>query len=174
MALPGVHLRAAEFPGPNPWTVEASHLEYFESGNRMRVRVNQATATVPIGDSILLVGDAIQDLMSGASRIFNAPGLGGAPQQVLTGASVNDNRKAGDIGGSVLFGANQVNQLTLRQGWSHENDYKSTWTSIEARHFANQKDTTPRPASPSTTTVCRAMMPPTTSRSASSATSSSA
>jgi hypothetical protein len=35
-----------------------------------------------------------------------------------------------------------VNQLTLRQGWSHENDYKSTWTSIEARHFANQKDTT--------------------------------
>ena len=54
----------------------------------------------------------------------------------------DDNRKAGDIGGSVFFGANQVNQLTLRQGWSHENDYKSTWTSIEARHFANQKDTT--------------------------------
>jgi hypothetical protein len=142
MALPGVHLRAAELAGTNPWAVEASHLEYFESGNRMRVRVNQATATVPIGDSILLVGDAIQDLMSGASPIFNAPGLGGAPQQVLTGASVNDNRKAGDIGGSVFFGENQVNQVTLRQGWSHENDYKSTWTSIEARHFANQKDTT--------------------------------
>ena len=63
--------------------------------------MNQATATVPIGDSILLVGDAIQDLMSGASPIFNVPGLGGAPHQVLTGASVNDNRKAGDIGGSV-------------------------------------------------------------------------
>jgi hypothetical protein len=139
MALPGVHLRAAELVSPNPLTVDASHLEYFESGNRMRVRVNQVTATVPIGDSILLVGDGIQDLMSGASPIFNAPGLGGAPQQVLTGASVNDRRNAGDIGGSVLFGENQV---TLRQGWSHENDYKSTWTSIEARRFANRKDTT--------------------------------
>jgi hypothetical protein len=77
--------------------------------------------------------------MSGASPIFNAPGAGGQPHQVLTGASVFDRRDAEDIGATVFSGDNQ---FTLRQGWSLENDYKSTWTSIEARRFANQKNTT--------------------------------
>ena len=137
MALPGVHARAAE-PGLNPFTVDASHLEYFESGNRMRVRVNQGTATVPIGDNIQLLANGLQDVISGASPINNAPGPGGQPHQVLTGASVNDRRNAGDIGASVFRNDNQV---TVRQGWSAENDYKSTWTSIEGRRFLNQKDT---------------------------------
>ena len=143
MALPGVHLRAAELPapGPNPVTIWGSHLDYFESGNRMHVRVNEITATAPIGDNFLLVGDVLQDLISGASPIFNAPGPDG-PHQVLSGASVNDRRNAGDIGGSVFFGDNLANQVTVRQGWSQENDYKSTWTSIEGRRFLNQKDTT--------------------------------
>jgi len=139
MALPGVHARAAEAPGENPWTFDATHMEYSESGNRMNVRVNQASAVIPIGDSFQLKANGIQDLVSGASPIFNAPGPGGKPQQVLTGASVRDNRKAGDIGASATFGDNQ---LTLRQGWSNENDYKSTWTSLEGRHDLNRKNTT--------------------------------
>jgi hypothetical protein len=105
----------------------------------MNVRVNQASAVVPIGDTFQLKLNGLQDLMSGASPVFNAPGTGGKPQQVLTGASVRDNRKAGDIGASASFGDNQ---LTLRQGWSHENDYKSTWTSFEGRHDFNHKNTT--------------------------------
>ncbi len=105
----------------------------------MHVRVNQASADVPIGETFQLKANGIQDLMSGASPIFNAPGPAGKPQQVLTGASVNDNRKAGDIGASAFF---DDNQLTLRQGWSHENDYKSTWTSLEGKRDFNQKDTT--------------------------------
>ena len=139
MALPGVHARAADAPGENPWTFDATHMEYSESGNRMNVRVNQASAVMPIGDSFQLKANGIQDLVSGASPIFNAPGPGGKPQQVLTGASVRDNRKAGDIGASASFGDNQV---TLRQGWSNENDYKSTWTSLEARRGLNRKNTT--------------------------------
>ena len=139
MALPGVHARAADAPGENPWGVDATHLEYSESGSRMRVRVNQASAVVPIGETFQLKGNFIQDLMSGASPVFNAPGPGGKPQQVLTGASVRDNRKAGDIGASASFGDDQ---LTLRQGWSKENDYKSTWTSIEGRRDLNGKNTT--------------------------------
>jgi len=139
MALPGVHARAAEAPGENPWPFDATHMEYSESGNRMNVRVNQASAVIPIGDSFQLKANGIQDLVSGASPIFNAPGPGGKPQQVLTGASVRDNRKAGDIGASATFGDNQ---LTLRQGWSNENDYKWTWTSLEGRHDLNRKNTT--------------------------------
>ena len=139
MALPGVHARAADLPGANPLTLYGSHLDYSESGGRMHVRVNEGTVTVPVGDTVLLVADALQDLISGASPIFNAPGPNGQPQQVLSGASVNDRRNAGDIGASLFWAENQ---LTLRQGWSHENDYKSTWTSIEARTFLNQKDTT--------------------------------
>src|SRR6266478_5939958 len=139
MALPGVHARAADAPGENPWGIDATHLEYRESGNRMRVRVNQATAVVPIGESFQLKVNGIQDLMSGASPVFNTPGPGGKTQQVLTGASVFDNRKAGDIGGSASIGDNQ---LTLRQGWSKENDYKSTWTSLEGKRDLNRKDTT--------------------------------
>jgi hypothetical protein len=139
MALPGVHARAVDAPGENPWGVDATHLEYSESGSRMRVRVNQASAIAPIGESFQLKANGIQDLMSGASPVFNAPGPGGKPQQVLTGASVRDNRKAGDIGASAAFGDNFV---TLRQGWSKENDYKSTWTSIEGRHDLNGKNTT--------------------------------
>jgi uncharacterized protein DUF3570 len=139
MALPGVHARAADPPGENPWAIDATHLEYSESGSRMSVRVNQASAVVPIGETFQLRGNFIQDLMSGASPVFNAPGPGGKVQQVLTGASVFDNRKAGDIGVGASFGDNQV---LLRQGWSKENDYKSTWTSIEAKRDFNRKNTT--------------------------------
>ncbi|TMI06010.1 MAG: DUF3570 domain-containing protein, partial [Betaproteobacteria bacterium] len=67
MALPGVHARAADAPGEHPWGVDATHLEYSESGSRMRVRVNQASAVVPIGESFQLKANGIQDLMSGAS-----------------------------------------------------------------------------------------------------------
>ena len=139
MALPGVHARAADAPVANPFAVEASHLEYSESGNRMNVRVNQATGSIAITDSFQVLGNYIQDVMSGASPIFNAPGAGGQAHQVLTGASVFDRRDAGDIGGTLSLGDNQ---FTLRQGWSLENDYKSNWTSIEAKRFANQKNTT--------------------------------
>ena len=139
MALPGVHARAADAPGENPWAINATHLEYSESGSRMSVRVNQASAVVPIGENFQLRGNFIQDLMSGASPVFNAPGPGGKVQQVLTGASVFDNRKAGDIGVGAAFGDNQI---LLRQGWSKENDYKSTWTSIEGKRDFNRKNTT--------------------------------
>jgi hypothetical protein len=139
MALPGVHVRAAEAPGENPWAVDATHMEYSESGHRMSVRVNQASAVVPLGENIQLKGNFIQDLMSGASPVFNAPGPGGKTQQVLTGASVFDNRKAGDIGIGASFGDGQA---TLRQGWSKENDYKSRWNSVEGRWDFNQKSTT--------------------------------
>ncbi len=139
LALPGVHARAADAPGENPWGLDATHLEYSESGNRMRVRVNQASALMPIGETFRLEANAIQDLMSGASPVFNAPGPEGKTRQVLTGASVFDNRKAGDIGASASFGDTQ---LMLRQGWSKENDYKSTWTSLEGRRDFNRKSTT--------------------------------
>jgi hypothetical protein len=138
MALPGVHARAAE-PGVNPWLIDASHLEYSESGHRMNVRVNQASAVVPLGDAFRLKANGIQDVISGASPQFNAPGPGGKPQQVLTGASVRDRRNAADIGGTAAFGESEV---TLRQGWSKETDYKSTWTSLEGRHDLNRKNTT--------------------------------
>ena len=139
MALPGVHARAADAQGELPWGVDATHLEYSESGSRMNVRVNQASAVAPLGDAVQLKVNGIQDLMSGASPIFNAPGPGGRPQQVLTGASVRDRRNAGDVGLDIGLGEGR---LTLRQGWSSETDYKSTWTSIEGRHDLNQKNTT--------------------------------
>ncbi len=138
MALPGVHARA-EPPAGNPWQFDASHLEYSESGNRMNVRVNQASAVIPVGDAFQLKANGLQDIVSGASPQFNAPGPGGKTQQVLTGASVRDRRNAGDIGATALFGESEV---TLRQGWSKENDYRSTWTSLEGRHDLNRKSTT--------------------------------
>jgi hypothetical protein len=137
MALPGINARA-EAPGANPFQVDASHLEYSESGARMNVRVNQASAVVPLG-AFQLKANGIQDVVSGASPQFNAPGPDGKPQQVRTGASVRDRRNAGDIGGTASFGDSEI---TLRQGWSKENDYKSTWTSLEARHDLNRSDTT--------------------------------
>ena len=138
MALPGMDVRA-EPPGANAWQLDASHLEYSESGHRMNVRVNQASAVAPIGEAFQLRANGIQDVVSGASPQFNAPGPGGKPQQVLTGASVRDRRNAGDIGLIASFGDAAA---TLRQGWSKENDYKSTWTSLEARHDLNRKNTT--------------------------------
>jgi uncharacterized protein DUF3570 len=138
IALPGIHARA-EAPGANPWQFDATHLEYSESGSRMNVRVNQASAVAPIGDAFQVKANGIQDVVSGASPQFNAPGPGGKPQQVLTGASVRDRRRAGDIGVTAAFGDNEA---TLRQGWSKENDYRSTWTSLEARHDLARKNTT--------------------------------
>jgi hypothetical protein len=139
MALPGVHVRAAESPGANRWQLDATHLEYSESGSRMNVRVNQASAVIPVGDTFQLRANGIQDVISGASPQFNAPGPDGKPQQVLTGASVRDRRNAGDVGVMARFGDSQ---LTLREGWSKENDYKSTWTSLEGQYELDRKATT--------------------------------
>jgi hypothetical protein len=58
---------------------------------------------------------------------------------VLTGASVRDRRNAGDVGVMARFGDSQ---LTLREGWSKENDYKSTWTSLEGQYDLDRKATT--------------------------------
>ena len=74
-----------------------------------------------------------------AAKASACPGPGGKPQQVLTGASVRDNRKAGDIGLDIGLGDSR---LVLRQGWSSETDYKSTWTSVEGRSDFNHKNTT--------------------------------
>jgi hypothetical protein len=137
MALPGIHVRA-DAPGANPWLIDASHLEYSESGHRMNVRVNQASAVVPVGDAFQLNANGLQDVISGASPQFNAPGPGGKPQQVLTGASIRDRRNEGDIGATAFFGESDV---TLRIGHSKENDYKSTWTSLEAHHDLYGKNT---------------------------------
>ena len=74
MALPGVHVRAADAPGANAWQFDATHLEYSESGSRMNVRVNQVSAVIPVDDVFQLTVNGIQDVMSGASPQFNAPG----------------------------------------------------------------------------------------------------
>ena len=139
MALPGVHVRAADTSGTNPFVFDATRAEYHETGGRMRAYVNAATVTVPVGDTVQLKANLAQDLMSGASPQFNAPAPGGGIQQVLSRATIREDRRAGDLGAAVQFGDNEVK---VRQGWSSENDYLSTWTSVEAKRDFNQKNTT--------------------------------
>ena len=112
-------------------------LGYRERG-LMKVTEPIVWAKGRFGDSWEVSGSALIDIVSGASP-EGVSNVGGRPVQTISGASIGDRRKQGDIKVGHRMG-----ELTLAGSgaWSTEEDYFSRAFGIEARLDLDQRNTT--------------------------------
>lgn len=118
-------------------TLSLTYLHYSEK-NRMTVKEPILTFATPIGEKWELAAHATVDIMSGASPRFVSNEFG-APAQTLSSASIRDRRTAGDIKVTRKF---DWGKLAVSRAESHEDDYHSHASGIEAAFEFNLKNTT--------------------------------
>jgi len=141
LALPGMSATAAEtsYRSEAP-SLSYNRADYTESGERMEVKVDQLSASAPIGERLEARINLIRDVMSGASPVFNASRLMGTPFQFLqSGASIRDTREAID---ASLGYYGDSHYVAVQGGRSREDDYESNFASLDFRRYFNQKNTT--------------------------------
>lgn len=112
-------------------------LRYQERG-LMRVTEPIAWARARFADVWELHASAAIDVVSGASPQL-VSNVGGRPVQTITGASVDDRRKTGDVKVARRFG-----EATLAASYlvSREEDYRSKALGLEGRMDFDQRNTT--------------------------------
>lgn len=121
---------------PNATLIQFKYLyyrDYQDSGNRMTVNTPALYLLAPISESWVFEIGALYDDVSGASPYYHT---------VLSGASgvgITDGRAAGDISVTKYFSRTAV---TLRAGYSTENDYKSRAGGVMLRHATPDQNTT--------------------------------
>jgi hypothetical protein len=112
-------------------------LGYQERG-LMKVSEPIVWAKGRIGDGWEIQASALIDIVTGASP-EGTSNVSGRPVQVISGASVTDRRRMGDV--KI---ARRIGELTLAGSgaWSSEEDYFSRAFGFEARLDLNQRNTT--------------------------------
>ncbi len=110
---------------------------YRENDDRMTVRAHQTRITTRF-EKIKFRLDLIKDVVSGASPMFNMPGPDGKTVQVLSGASIREQRDVANLNLASNF---RDWDIALNAGVSSENDYLSRSTALELGHDFNQKNT---------------------------------
>lgn len=108
-------------------------------GARYEIDTHQFRVTQPLGDSAELAADLAFEAMSGASPRYVMPGPGGRPVQVMSGASIEDQRT------DVLLGATRRKDGTTGRvgaGYSFENDYQAINGTLGLDHALADRVTT--------------------------------
>jgi hypothetical protein len=140
LALPGLAVQAADANVRNDSVVLSyNHGDYAESNNRMDVRVDQASLTVPVGDRYEVKLNTIRDVVSGASPFSNRMVNGQLVQILSTAASIREQRGVIDAGAGY-YGDDYYAGVNL--GRSIENDYHAKFISGNYRRSFNDKNTT--------------------------------
>lgn len=119
--------------------VNSQFSRYEESGGRMKIDIYQASALLPFTDRLNFKVNGVKDIITGASPVANAPKLNGKPYQMLSGASIKDERDSVD--GTVSY-KHDNGIVSLGGGRSSENDYESNFFNVDSRLDFNQKMTT--------------------------------
>lgn len=155
MALPGIS--TAQISDPNErndkivlsythgqYKEPAGGASYVSGGrpaqplDRMEVRTDQLSLTVPIYDRYEIKLNTIRDITSGASILTNTS-VQGQTVPLLSNATIHDQRQVVDITGAYYGDDHYV---SVNIGESSENDYKSKFISTNYRHYFNDKSTT--------------------------------
>lgn len=106
---------------------------------RYKVDSHYVRAAKLLGNGIDLSADLAIETMSGASPWFITPGPNGRPLQVMSGASIDDERTALRLRAGKTIGSYDG---ALNLSFSRENDYRSNGIAFEiGRAFNNQLDT---------------------------------
>lgn len=142
LALPGIQAAQASDAGYLSQKTDVSyhHARYDEGEDRMQVRADQLSFRTPLGRTFELSGTYIRDLTSGASPVINFLDIRGKAHQFLeTGASIKDQR---DIYEASLGHYGEENYQGIKLGYSTEDDYTSTYASVNFRQNVNRRNTT--------------------------------
>lgn len=118
--------------------IDSSLVAPGSATERMKIQSHQIHIDKPWSGRVDLDFDLMQEVMSGASPIFVEPGPGGKPQQVMSGATIQEQRT--DISSAVNFYFD-TGRITGTGGVSTENDYLALSGGLEGVKHFNQKNT---------------------------------
>ncbi|MFK5895264.1 MAG: DUF3570 domain-containing protein [Pseudomonadota bacterium] len=112
---------------------------YSESDQRMEIDIYEVSLSAPVGEKMSLNLGLIKDVISGASPMFNIKDADGNVKQILSGASIKEERNVVDLGMNYYF--DQVD-LGFSVGVSEEYDYLSEYMQTGLSWDLNNKMTT--------------------------------
>jgi len=151
LALPGLAPPARADTPADRWSLSHATSFYVEDDldssraapgsetSRYEVRTHQLDLRAPFTDRTDLALHFVQESMSGATPWFVEPDADGNPVQVMSGATVKDERQ--DFLGTGNYYLDN-GRLSLSGGLSTENDYFSGNGGLEAAIDFNEKTTT--------------------------------
>jgi len=145
LLLPGL-ARAQE----ERWTVDYGFSHYSEdpidksklaagSPDRYEIDTHQLSLRGPVTGRMDVGIDVVNESMTGASPWFVQPDANGKPLQVMTGASISDERTDVNGHGTYYF---DTARLNLQTGYSTEDDYQAINFGFGTEHDFNEKNTT--------------------------------
>jgi hypothetical protein len=152
MALPGLAAGTVSADGPaEEFTIDADYSHYKEDkirprktifgGERDRMEIDsykfRLTAPLTSRSDLNVAGG--YESMSGASPWFVLPGPDGRPAQVMSGATIDDERGDMLVTGNYYFDSAKA---SLSSGFSVENDYWSINLGLGGEYSFNDKNTT--------------------------------
>ncbi len=150
LALPGLADDARAESPTGTWSLEHASSYYVEDelddsdvsiGNeteRYEIQAHQFLLKAPFTPRSDVELDVLHERMSGATPWFVAPGPGGDPVQVMSGASVEERRT--DVLGKINYYLDN-GKASLLGGISTENDYFSGNGGFQARIDFNENNT---------------------------------
>lgn len=106
---------------------------------RYSVSTHQAMLAAPLTDRIDFSLEVTHETMSGASPWYTVPDAAGAPIQVMSGASIEDQRDDFLLKANYFF---ENARLGLSSGYSGENDYSAMNFGFDGETHFNEKNTT--------------------------------
>jgi len=150
LSLPGMIPKTAQAQSSIPEKYTASHrlTQYKEedqknpvqgSEERFDITVNQFSFVAPVSSQVSLNLDVSIESLSGASPWYVVEGADGQPLQVMSGATIEEDRD------EISFSANFYQErarVGLGVSQSSENDYDSTSANINTSVWFNGKNTT--------------------------------
>jgi hypothetical protein len=138
LALPGIN-NVAKAAEPTE-KLEYQFSYYRENSGRMNATVQHISSTLSLSERFKIGINAIKDVISGASPIFNLPSSknGEKPTQILSGASIRETRHEGNITGTYEF---DTFDLGLTAKISNEHDYLSNSIGFNVNKYLNDKNT---------------------------------
>jgi len=150
MMLPGTAPSAKADPPDQKYTLALKQSNYKEapipreklglgSDQRYTIDISQLSFKAPITTDTELRLSLLRETMSGASPLYVAPDADGVPVQVMSEATISEERT--ELG--VDFRSYNVNsEVTLSGGYSTENDYQSASFGFSGAWRLNQNLTT--------------------------------
>jgi len=121
--------------------IASYRLSNYTEGNtagseRYDITINQFRIVSPLGDDYSIGAEIILEKMSGASPWYSLPDANGKPVQIMSGATIEEERRDIKVSGSKIY--NNIS-LGLALGASSENDYDANYLNINGEYETENK-----------------------------------
>ncbi len=139
LALPGILQQAHSGRVEETYNADFQYGHYGESNDRVDVDIFEGVLSAPIGRSLTASLNLVRDTITGASPRYNRRDEQGKIQQVLSGATLREQRDA--ISPTITYFFDQA-ALSLGGSFSREHDYTSRLVNTQLSVDLNKKLTT--------------------------------